>query len=204
MTAGSGSVGRFVLRTFLWLPACFVAWYLVAPYHAAVAGWLARVWVDLFTSGLVSGLERQGIDLVFVTTIKVRSGPDQVAVLLPEVNPLVYTYGLALFAALMLAARAALWKVLAGIVLLLPFQAWGIAFDFLAQVGIRLGPAIAAQAGLSGWRVEAIALGYQAGTLILPSLVPVVAWAAFCREFIASARKGGGAQGAGWARAQDL
>ena len=50
----------------------------------------------------MSGLERQGIDLVFVTTIKVRSGPDQVAVLLPEVNPLVYTYGLALFAALML------------------------------------------------------------------------------------------------------
>ena len=65
--------------------------------------------------------------------------------------------------------------------LLLPFQGWGIAFDFLAQVGIKLGPAVAAQAGLGGWRVEAIAIGYQIGTLILPSLVPVVLWAVFNR-----------------------
>ena len=93
---------------------------------------------------------------------------------------------MAFFVALMLAARAPWWKILAGAALLLPFQGWGMAFDFLAQVGVRLGPEVAAQAGLAGWRTEAIALGYQVGALILPSLVPVVLWALFSREFIES------------------
>ena len=60
--------------------------------------------------------------------------------------------------------------------MLLPFQNWGIAFDFLAQVGIKLGPDVSAQASLFGLRVEAIALGYQIGNLIFPSLIPVVLW----------------------------
>jgi len=67
---------------------------------------------------------------------------------------------------------------------LLPFQAWGIAFDFLSQIGARLGPDVAALSGLSGWRLEGVALGYQVGSLIFPSLVPVMLWAAFSRRFI--------------------
>jgi hypothetical protein len=180
------SLGHFVLRTLLWLPVCLAAWYYGARIHAAVAGGLARLLVSLLTPGIVSGLEQPGVDLVFVTTLEVQPAPGQFAVLLPEVNPLLYTFGLAFFLALMLAARAPWWKILAGAALLLPFQSWGIAFDFLAQVGVRLGPGIAAQAGLSGWRTEGIALGYQIGTLILPSLIPVVLWALFSREFIES------------------
>ena len=132
----------------------------------------------------MSEVEQPGVDLVFVTTLEVQQATGQAALLVPEVNPLLYTFGLAFFVALMLAARAPWGKILAGAVLLLPFQAWGIAFDFLAQVGIRLGPEVAAQAGLSGWRTEAIALGYQVGALILPSLMPVVLWAIFNRPFI--------------------
>jgi hypothetical protein len=131
----------------------------------------------------VSALERSGWDLVFVTTIKVTPAPGQVALLLPEVNPLLYTYGLAFLLALMLAERTKAWKILVGMVVLLPFQVWGIAFDVLAQVGVRLGPDVAALAGLTGWRTEAIALGYQLGILIFPTLVPVAVWAAFSRLF---------------------
>jgi hypothetical protein len=178
------SLRSFVLRTFLWLPLCFAVWYFAARHHAVVAGELARFLVNQIESGIVSGLEREGFDLVFVTTLEVHPTPAQAAVLLVEVNPLLYTYGLALFLALMLAARASWWKILVGAAALLPFQGWGIAFDFLAQVGIRLGPEIAAQAGLLGWRRETIALGYQIGSLIFPSLVPVLLWAASCRSFI--------------------
>lgn len=186
MNASVPSLGHFVLRTLLWLPPCLAAWYFGARIHAAIAGVLARAVASLFAPGVVSGLEQPGVDLVFVTSLEVQSAPGQVGLLVPEVNPLLYTFGLAFFVALMLAARAPWWKILAGAALLLPFQAWGIAFDFLAQVGIRLGPGVAAQAGLSGWRTEAIALGYQVGALILPSLVPVVLWALFSREFIES------------------
>ncbi|HXN15261.1 MAG TPA: exosortase H-associated membrane protein [Usitatibacter sp.] len=184
MTSDAPSLGKFVLRTFLWLPPCFTAWYFSAPYHGALAGAVARLWVDTFKSGIVSALERSGFDLVFVTTLKVHPAPGQTALLLLEVNPLLYTYGLALLLALMLAARAKWWKILVGAALLLPFQSFGIAFDFLAQV-VRLDPAVSAQAGLSGWRREAIAFGYQVGSLIFPSLVPVMLWALFCRAFIA-------------------
>ena len=124
--------------------------------------------------------------LVFVTTIKVYPAPGQTAVLVPEVNPLLYTYGLAFFLALALAERVKWWKILAGTVVLLPFQSFGIAFDFLAQVGIQLGPDVSAKAGLFGWRAEAIALCYQLGVLIFPSLVPVVLWAASSRLFTES------------------
>jgi hypothetical protein len=183
-TAGDASLRRFVLHTFLWLPPCFAAWYFSAMYHAAVAGRLARAYVDLLASGIVSALEQPGLDLVFVTTLKLHPAPGQTALLVPEVNPLLYTYGLAFFLALMLAERARWWKIFLGLLVLLPFQSWGIAFDFLAQVGVQLGPEISAQAGLSGWRAEAIALGYQIGILIFPSLVPVVLWALFNRSFI--------------------
>ncbi len=190
MKASAPSLGKFVLHTFLWLPPCFAAWYFTAQYHAAIAGKLARLIVEQLRSGLVSAVERQGLDLVFVTTLKVHPAPGQTAVLLPEVNPLLYTYGLALFVALMLAARARWWTILAGAAALLPFQSWGIAFDFLAQVAVRLGPEVATQAGLLGWRREAIALGYQVGSLILPTLVPVVLWALLNRTFIESALPG--------------
>ena len=186
MTAGAPSLGRFVLHTFLWLPACFAAWYFSAPYHVALAGRLARLMVNQFTSGIVSALEQSRLELVFVTTIKVHPAPGQTALLLPEVNPLLYTYGLALFLALMLAGRAKWWKIFAGAALLLPFQVWGIAFDVLAQLGIKLGPDVAAKAGLSDWHAEGIALGYQLGILIFPILIPVLVWAGFSRQFIES------------------
>ena len=183
MNAAAPSLKKFVLHTFLWLPPCFAAWYFSAPYHAAVAGRLARLFANQFTTGIVSALEQTGTVLVFVTTIKVHPAPGQTALLVPEVNPMLYTYGLALFLALMLAERAKWWKVLAGVAVLLPFQAWGIAFDFLAQVGIQLGAEVSAQAGLLGWRAEAIALCYQLGVLIFPSLVPIVLWAASSELF---------------------
>jgi hypothetical protein len=186
MKPGGARLGAFVLRILLWLAPCLAAWHFSAPYHTAVAGELARLMVNLLNPGMVSTLERAGTDLVFVTTIAMQSAPGQTAVLVPDVNPLLYTYGLAFFVALMLAGHARWWSIPAGIALLLPFQSWGIAFDFLAQVGIKLGPEVAARAGLSGWRVEAIALGYQIGALILPSLMPVVLWALLNRALILS------------------
>lgn len=176
-------LGRFVLRTVLWLPPCLAAWYFSAPYHAELVSGLARGVANVFHSGLVSGVERDGTNLVFVTRIQVPAEGGRTGVLVPEVNPLIYTYGLAFFVALMLASRARIWGLVAGAAALLPFQAWGVAFDFLAQL-VRAGPEIGARAGLAGGKLEAIALAYQLGSLIFPPVVPVLLWAAFNRSFI--------------------
>ena len=173
------TLGRFVARTFLWIAPCFVAWYATAPYHAAVTGWISQMIANAFDDGIVKAVERSGSDLVFVTRIRVNAGPAGIGMLVAEVGPLIYSYGLALFLALMLASRASWWKLVLGAVALLPFEAWGIAFDFLAQAATKLGPEVSAQAGFSRAQREAIAFGYQLGALILPTLAPVVLWAAF-------------------------
>jgi hypothetical protein len=185
MTRGPVTLGAFVTRVFLWLPVAFAAWYVAASIHSGIVAGFARFFVALFNGLLVSSTELR-TELVFVTTLKVAQA-GQAGVLTVEVNPLIYTYGLALFLALMLASRARWWLILAGAAMLLPFQGWGVAFDFLAQVGAKMGPDIAAQAGLLQSR-EAIALAYQLGNLVFPSLVPVMAWVALQRGFIETLR----------------
>ena len=180
MTVAAPSLKKFVLHTFLWLLPCSAVWYVVAQYHSAVVGKLARVLVNQFTTGIVSALERTELNMVFVTTIKVQHETGQTALLTPEVNPMTYTYGLALFAALMLAERATWWKILAGAAVLLLFQSWSIAFEVLAQI-MQLGTNVSDQAGVRGWRLMTVDIGYQLGTFIFPSLIPVVLWAASSR-----------------------
>jgi hypothetical protein len=175
---------RFVLRTFLWIPVCFAAWYASAAWQASVTGYLAMLMVDVFEPGLVKAVERAGTDLVFVSRIPVQSSASQAGMLLAEVGPLIYSYGLALFLALALASRTSWSKLAFGVVVLLPFEAWGIAFDFLAQAGMKLGPEIAAQAGFSNTQREVIVFGYQLGSLIFPPLAPVAVWAALNRGFL--------------------
>jgi hypothetical protein len=179
------SVGAFVARVLLWLAPCFALWAFIAPYHAGIAGAFAHAWLALLAPGLLTAIERSATSLAFVTTLLVHPAPGQDAVLVPEVGAGIYTYGLGLFMALMLAARAPAWRLVAGAALLLPFQGFGVALDVLAQVGIGMGPDVSAQAGFTGWQREAIALGYQVGSVILPSLAPVLVWAALCRPFIA-------------------
>jgi hypothetical protein len=185
---GAVSLRGFVVRVLLMLAPCFAAWYFTAPYHAAIVGPAALQFVEPWRVGLVTDLERSGFMLAFVTSLETRSLGGQVGFLIAEVNPLLYTYGLALFIALMLATRARVWKIVLGVAVMLIFQAWSVAFDFLVQVAVLSGPDVAARAGLLGWRREAIAIGYQAGTLIFPSLVPVLLWAGFNRAFIAGLR----------------
>ena len=182
MITGAPSLARFVLRTLAWLPPCFAAWYLGAQIHTGIAAALARLVVAFFNAAIIKATEYPGLELRFVTTIEVPSAAGR-GVLAIEVNPLLYTYGLALFLALMLAARARWRHVLLGAAILLPFQGWGIGFDLLAHLGVKLGPEVSAQAGLLGSR-EFIALAYQVGNLIFPSVVPVILWAFFNREFI--------------------
>jgi hypothetical protein len=184
MTVAVGSLRSFVLRSFLWLGPCFAAWYFLAGVHSTIAGGVARLLVGLVAPGVVSGIEHEGFELVFVTNLEVHPAPGLTAVLMHEVNPLLYTYGLALFVAMMLGSRCRWREILAGAALLLPFQGWGIAFDFLSQIAINLGPEIATLAGLADWRREAIALAYQVGALMLPSLAPVVLWTFFNRSLI--------------------
>ena len=103
-----------------------------------------------------------------------------------DVNMLLYAFGLPLFVALTLAARQApLWRpLLIGYVAMMPFIAWGVLADFLKNVAITAPPLVASQAGFGAAARDMIAFAYQFGSLILPAVVPAVAWVLTHRAFL--------------------
>jgi hypothetical protein len=181
----------FIARVFAWLPAAFVVWYFAAP----VLMWPVVLLVELARSAfgdLLRGVEQAGSVLTFATTLKPGSTSARGAEITVDVNMLLYSFGLPLYAALVLAAREPGWprRLLAGYAALVPFVAWGVLADFLKTVAITSGPQIASQTGFVTWQREVIAFSYQFGTLILPTVVPAVAWVLTHRQFLERLRTG--------------
>jgi hypothetical protein len=175
---------RFAIVVLLWLGPCFAAWYWLARLASPAVGWLGLGIAKLYKEGLLIAVEAHDRVLVFDTSIVVAQPDGSHVRILAETDYLLYTYGTALFLALALASRARWWHIVAGLVAMLPFQAWGVAFDAIANVGFRMGWEITQRASLFGWRREFAALAYQLGSLIFPVLVPVLLWGLLERHFI--------------------
>ena len=173
-----GPLPGFIARVFAWLPVTFVAWYFTAP----VLTWPAAVIVKLVArtafADLVQGIEQVRAVLTFETTLRPGSTSTLGAVITVDVDLMLYSFGLPLYVALVLAAKEPGWirRLALGYAVLMPFVAWGALADFLKTVAITLGPQIASQTGFVDWQRDAIAFSYQFGALILPTVVPAVAW----------------------------
>jgi hypothetical protein len=187
MRADSGSLPRFVLRVVAWLPLTFAVWYLAAPLLV----WPDALLAELFTRSAfewVKGVEQTGPLVTFVTSLKA-SAPDASgvkAVVSVESNVLLFSFGLPLLAALILAAREPhrVRMLLIGYVVLLPFQTFSIVADFLKNAAILSGPMVATQTGFSAWQRELVAFCYQFGTLIMPTVAPAIVWVLMHRRFL--------------------
>lgn len=184
-------LARFVLRVALWLPLAFAVWYLAAP----VLVWPVALLAELFTRSafgdLVRGVEQSRALLTFVTSLRpaqAAAAGSATAVLSVESNALLFSFGLPMFAALTVATRQPqlVRRLLLGYLVLLPFQTWGVVADFLKNIAVLAGPAVAAQAGFSAWQREVIVYSYQFGTLIMPAVVPAVVWVIMHRRFLES------------------
>ena len=176
---------RFIVTVLAWLPVTFAIWYFTAPVllwaPALVAEWSARV----AFGDLVRAAEQGGATMSFVTTLR----PGQAiagGVVTVDVNMLLYSFGLPMFAALTLAAREPRWPraLLIGYCVLVPAIAWSVVADFLKNVAITASPQIASQTGFGPWQREAIALAFQFGSLILPAVAPAIVWVVTHRAFL--------------------
>ena len=188
MRAGSDSLPRFVLRVVAWLPLTFAVWYLAAPLLV----WPVALLTELITRSTfdwVKNVEQIGPLVTFVTSLK----PDEAAnpsgmkaVLSVESNVLLFSFGLPMLAALVLAAREPhrVWMLLIGYAVLVPFQTFSVVADFLKNAAILAGPAVASQTNLNAWEREVIAFCYQFGTLILPTVAPAIVWVLMHRRFL--------------------
>ena len=76
-----------------------------------------------------------------------------------------------------------------GYAVLLPVVAWGVLADFLKNVAITSGPLVASQTGFSALQREIIAFTFQFGSLILPTVIPAIAWVMTHRRFLERLRE---------------
>ena len=188
MRAGSDSLPRFVLRVVAWLPLTFAVWYLAAPLLAWPVALLAELIVRS-TFDWVKSVEQMGPLITFVTSLRPDQGANPAgvkAVLSVESNVLLFSFGLPMLAALILAAQEPhrMWMLLIGYAVLLPFQTFSVVADFLKNAAILAGPAVASQTNFDAWQREVIAFCYQFGTLILPTVAPVIVWVLMHRRFL--------------------
>ena len=188
MRAGSDSLPRFVLRVVAWLPLTFAVWYLAAPLLAWPVALLAELIVRS-TFDWVKSVEQMGPLITFVTSLRPDQGANPAgvkAVLSVESNVLLFSFGLPMLAALILAAQEPhrVWMLLIGYAVLLPFQTFSVVADFLKNAAFLAGPAVASQTNFDAWQREVIAFCYQFGTLILPTVAPVIVWVLMHRRFL--------------------
>ena len=181
-------IGGFFLRTVLLLIPMLALWYWAREWVVAPPAWLAGKALQFQFPSRVLGIEREGLHHVLLTNLKVVTPNRQVGELTPEIRALSYCYGSALLPALLLGgqARKLWWKLPAGLALLIPFQAWSIAFAWLLQVAVQAGPQVASEAGFSAMGMNLVAAGYQFGYLIFPALAPVLVWLALDRRLMAT------------------
>ena len=188
MLADSDSLPRFVLRVIAWLPLTFAVWYLAAPLLV----WPVALLAELFTRNTfdwVKSVEQIGPLITFVTSLKPVEGANPAgvkAVVSVESNVLLFSFGLPMLAALILAAREPhrVRMLLIGFVVLLPFQTFSVVADFLKNVAILAGPAVSSQTSFNAFQREVIAFCYQFGTLILPTVAPAIVWVLMHRRFL--------------------
>ena len=185
-------LGGFVVRVLVWLPVAFLVWYVIAPVLVWPAALIVKAISYSGLADLVVGVEQSHATLTFLTSLRPGTGAARAARVTVDVNMLLYAFGLPLYAALVLAARAPRWpRLLAvGYVALTPFVAWGTLADFLKNVAITAGPLITSQTEFAGWQREVIAFSYQLGALILPTVAPAVLWIVTHDAFLERLRRG--------------
>jgi hypothetical protein len=198
---GKRGVLAFALRVVAWGVALFALWFFAArPVSLAVAWGAAALLqaaapVERARPRWVEGRVSLDMEVDATTTYRQRMRPG--AIFEIPVNPLKQTFGLPFFLALLLASRPArvLRKAALGVAVLLPFAAFGVACEVALALAHIAGPAGGTLVDLNAFETTLAALGFQLGTLIFPTVVPVVLWAAMDPLFLRAASQRAGANG---------
>jgi hypothetical protein len=175
------------------MPVTFAAWYLMAVIATLPVTYLVNWLLMGLFPDVISGIQQAGYHVEAAAYYAAQSPTatlprGMMAELVFEVNALSYGYGVPLYTALVLASpgeEGAKWfRWTVGIAILQITQAWGVSFDILKNLLFSSGPEVAEALSFAQWQMEAVALGYQFGYLILPAVAPLVIWIAFHSDYL--------------------
>ena len=176
----------FALSAFGWIIVLMLIWTKVSPWTSYPIAALSHVALEQGAPMWVRSVHKSPGLMQVETTVAVPV-PDaggRIGEIDVEMDPGRYAYGLPIFLALLLAVRDRhrRAKAIAGYLLLLPVQAFSATMFVLMQL-VLSAQASARTLVVDAWQVEAIIYGYQLGSLVLPTLAPVVLWLWLDRQF---------------------
>lgn len=182
----SATLMVFVLSALGWMVALTLLWTQVSRWTSYPVGALAHIALEQGAPMWVRSVQHSvGVMEVDTTiAVPVPSAGGRIAEITVDANPARYAYGLPIFLALLLAARGRgrLPRALAGYALLLPVQAFSLTMYVLMQM-VLYAQASTRVLRADQWQIEAIVYGYQIGSLVLPTLVPILLWLWLDRQF---------------------
>jgi hypothetical protein len=176
-------LGELLILAGLWMLFGFMLWFYLSAFHGAPAriasgAILAEILGDHFLNIIVNPDQHFLFQIQTNIPFTFRDGTTDALGLI--VNPLVYSYGLPLLFGLVMGSDVSWLRkaviLLIGYVTITAVQVWGVVWESLKMLSFNFGPEphlIVLEAGISD---DAIALGYQLGTLILPALAPIFVW----------------------------
>jgi hypothetical protein len=181
------SLAPFLLLVAAWLIVTFFLWWVATPILAWPVTILSQLVTRIGFGDLVQSVEQHGEMITFVTSVR-PAGAAIVAgvkaVLEVQSNVRLFSFGLPLLAAMILATREPhpLRNLVAGYAVLVPCQTFSVVADFLNSLASE--PGVAAQLGFGAFQRETLAFSYQFGTLILPTVAPAIVWVLMHRRFL--------------------
>lgn len=174
----------------IWLVVLTALWLPVSRWTSYPAAALSHMALDFGAEQWVRQVRKSPDRFEVHTSINVpvqARGVQGRGEIVVEADAARHAYGLPLLLALLFASRSkrlAARALFGYAVLLLP-QAFSLTLQVLKEIVIA-APGGATQLGIAQWHIETIVLGYQLGTLLLPTLAPVVVWLWLDRTFFAS------------------
>jgi hypothetical protein len=187
MKAQTGSqdlrLSELLILAFLWMIFGFMLWYYLSAFHGTPVRMLAsEILSRVLGSEFLNIIPNPDKHYLFQVQTKIPfQFPDGSRANLGFiVNPLIYGFGLPLLFGLVMASGVSLLRKIgtlaAGYVCVMLIQVWGVVWQTLKMLAFNFGEdahQVVVNAGVSD---EVIALCYQLGALIFPSLVPVILW----------------------------
>ena len=176
----------FVLSALGWMVALTLLWTQVSRWTSYPVGALAHIALEQGAPMWVRSVQHSvgAMEVDSTIAVSIPEAGHRLAEITVDANPARYAYGLPILIALLLAARGPrrLSRALGGYALLLPVQAFSLTMYVLMQM-VLYAQTSARVLRVEQWQVEAIVYGYQIGSLVLPTLVPILLWLWLDRQF---------------------
>lgn len=176
---------RLFLRTLALLVVLTGVWSQVGKWTSRPVSTLTHIALEFGAPYWVESVKKSPelIEVQSRLQVAVKGGVGEVIV---EADPSHYAYGLPILWALLLAVGGSgrVGKLALGYVLLLPAQAFSLTMALVKQMAMAV-PGGARVLNIEQWQLELIGLGYQLGTLVLPTVVPIVIWLVLDRAYFA-------------------